>query len=195
MPCYNNSCREKRIHMREWRNWHTRTFKVRVGDHAGSSPASRTNKTVMPKGMTVLLFYFSLKTRFNHIFNKNLQKNEILLLTKRVCPVIITLVVKNEYICESGGIGIRARLRCVWETMRVQVPPLAPTKQSCRKVWLFYFWHKRDLNTKGARGVKRNNPVNCFVAECCVISSSVPSRGLISRQGLRSKTVSRLSHQ
>ncbi len=30
--------------MREWRNRQTRTFKVRVGDHTGSSPVSRTIK-------------------------------------------------------------------------------------------------------------------------------------------------------
>ena len=73
-----------------------------------------------------------------------------MLLTNANYPVIITLVVKNEYICESGGIGIRARLRCVWETMRVQVPPLAPKKkESHRKMWFFsFFIHARDLNPK-----------------------------------------------
>ena len=28
--------------MREWRNWQTRTFEVRVVHHTGSSPVSRT---------------------------------------------------------------------------------------------------------------------------------------------------------
>ena len=61
---------------------------------------------------------------------ENFAKFKNLLLTNKFLPAIITLVVKNEYTCESGGIGIRARLRCVWETMRVQVPPLAPTKRT-----------------------------------------------------------------
>ena len=32
----------------------------------------------------------------------------------------------NELLCESGGIGRRARLRGVWATVRVQVPSPAP---------------------------------------------------------------------
>ena len=30
--------------MRLWRNWQTRTFEGRMGDHPGSSPGNRTNK-------------------------------------------------------------------------------------------------------------------------------------------------------
>ena len=32
--------------------------------------------------------------------------------------------------CESGGTGRRARLRGVWETVRVRFPSLAPTKKT-----------------------------------------------------------------
>ena len=32
------------------------------------------------------------------------------------------------FICEGGGIGRRARLRCVWETLGVQIPSFAPNK-------------------------------------------------------------------
>ena len=39
--------------------------------------------------------------------------------------VVIILTVLIE-ICESGGIGRRARLRGVWETVWVQVPSFAP---------------------------------------------------------------------
>ena len=61
------------------------------------------------------------------------------MLTNKNSHAIITLVVKNEYTCESGGIGIRARLRCVWETMRVQVPPLAPTENNHTKMYGYFF--------------------------------------------------------
>ena len=30
--------------MRLWRNWQTRTFEGRMGDHPGSSPGNRTKK-------------------------------------------------------------------------------------------------------------------------------------------------------
>ena len=39
-------------------------------------------------------------------------------------------------ICESGGIGRRARLRCVWFTIRVQVPSLAPNKYNPNQIFL-----------------------------------------------------------
>ncbi len=38
------------IKMSEWRNWQTRTFEGRVGDRAGSSPASDTKKVSNDKG-------------------------------------------------------------------------------------------------------------------------------------------------
>ncbi len=43
--------------MREWRNRQTRTFKVRVGDHTGSSPVSRTIKQRASTEVGALLFY------------------------------------------------------------------------------------------------------------------------------------------
>jgi hypothetical protein len=60
-------------------------------------------------------------------------------------------------------------------------------------VVLSFLFDSGDLNPKRARGVKRNNPVNCSVAEWCVVVSFVPSKVTTSRQGLRSKTVSRHS--
>ena len=52
--------KRQRIDMREWRNRQTRTFKVRVGDHSGSSPVSRTIKN---KGINAswYLYFLSLK--------------------------------------------------------------------------------------------------------------------------------------
>ena len=43
--CYNiNVVRNTAKNMREWRNWQTRTFEVRVVHHTGSSPVSRTSR-------------------------------------------------------------------------------------------------------------------------------------------------------
>ena len=49
--------------MRSWRNWQTRTFEGRVGNHPGSSPGDRTK----PRGdiasemfVTTRFFYFRL---------------------------------------------------------------------------------------------------------------------------------------
>ena len=42
--------------MRRWRNWQTRTFEGRVGDHTGSSPVRRTRKDCF-RNETVLFFY------------------------------------------------------------------------------------------------------------------------------------------
>ena len=52
--------KRQHIDMREWRNRQTRSFKVRVGDHTGSSPVSRTIKN---KGINVswYLCFLSLK--------------------------------------------------------------------------------------------------------------------------------------
>ena len=62
------------------------------------------------------------KLKFLYFFSKNM-------LTFNSHSVIIIYVATRWHaICESGGIGRRARLRCVWETIRVQVPSLAPNK-------------------------------------------------------------------
>ena len=41
--------------------------------------------------------------------------------------------VRTANICEGGGTGRRARLRCVWVTMGVQIPSLAPEKDRLSK--------------------------------------------------------------
>ena len=42
---YNTRVADNRRHnMRGWRNWQTRTFEGRVGNHTGSSPVLRTKK-------------------------------------------------------------------------------------------------------------------------------------------------------
>ena len=46
-------------------------------------------------------------------------------MTNEECSSIIINVAKAT--CDGGGIGIRARLRGVWETVRVQVPSTAPS--------------------------------------------------------------------
>ncbi len=75
--------------------------------------------------------------------------------------------------------------------------PVTPTKKTVisTKLVSLFLLYRRDLNPKRARGVERNNPVNCSVAEWCVVVSFVPSKVTTSRQGLRSKTVSRHSDQ
>ncbi len=49
--------------------------------------------------------------------------------------------------CGRGGIGIRARLRGVWETVRVQVPSTAPKKSL--KVSMLSGFFFIDMNTPG----------------------------------------------
>ena len=44
----------------------------------------------------------------------------------------------RRFICGRGGTGRRARLRCVWVTMGVQVPPTAPKKNRSHR-GLFFF--------------------------------------------------------
>ena len=45
----------------------------------------------------------------------------------------------RRFICGRGGTGRRARLRCVWVTMGVQVPPTAPKRKAdlCGLLFLF----------------------------------------------------------
>ncbi len=42
---------------------------------------------------------------------------------------IIVFVARAAPFCGRGGIGRRVRLRGVWETVWVQVPPSAPNKE------------------------------------------------------------------
>ena len=79
--------------------------------------------------------------------------------------------------------------------MQVQVLLSAPKRESAIEDGAFFFCSKQDLNLKKARTVKQNSSVNCFVGTWCVVISSVPSRGMTSRQGLRSKTGSCYPHQ
>ena len=58
------------------------------------------------------------------ILNKNNQKR----LTIRQLFYIIVIAILSGY----GGIGRRVRLRGVWETVRVQVPITAPSKNASR---------------------------------------------------------------
>ena len=74
------------------------------------------------------------------------------------------------YICESGGIGRRARLRGVWATVRVQVPFLAPTKKELLSTKSsFFVYPSRRL------GISSPHEVRC-------ISSAPLGLYLITRQ-------------
>ncbi len=57
--------------------------------------------------------------------NKNFLKKVLTIAHKSVIIDIVDRK-RSANMCESGGIGRRARLRGVWATVRVQVPSFAP---------------------------------------------------------------------